>query len=42
MTADERTGMVKRGVLTPGGNIAIGHDEFLFEEVYGDVRIVIS
>jgi hypothetical protein len=42
MTADEKLGMVKRAVLTPSGNMAIGHDEFLFEEVFGDVRVVIS
>lgn len=40
ITADESVGMVKRVLLTPAGNVAVGNDEVLTEVVYGDVRIV--
>lgn len=41
-TADERLGIVIRGVETPGGNIAHDGENFLEETVYGDVGIVIT
>ncbi|KRA63119.1 twin-arginine translocation signal domain-containing protein [Rhizobium sp. Root651] len=40
--ADESLGEVKRAVLTPSGNLAIGRDEILEEIVYGDVKILVD
>lgn len=42
LMADERTGTVKRVVLTPNGNFAHDGENVLTEQVYGDVRVVIS
>lgn len=40
--ADEARGEVRRAVLTPNGNLAIGNDEVLEEIAYGDVRVTIE
>ena len=44
MTADEREGFIFGSIITPEGNYALDpySGEFLYEKLYGDVKLEIS